>query len=117
MFPRLEQRRYAAHAFRVTEANIAAGRQAVVHRLDRFAPRAVVEIDQHVPAKDHVDVAEPAHELRIDDIALGEIDGTAEILGNPVAAVLERKLPGNVLVLPIVGVVFLIVGISSLVIR
>jgi hypothetical protein len=36
---------------------------------------------------------------------------------NPVAAVLERKLPGNVLVLPIVGVVFLIVGISSLVIR
>jgi hypothetical protein len=36
---------------------------------------------------------------------------------NPVAAVLERKLPGNVLVLPIVGTVFLIVGACALAIR
>jgi hypothetical protein len=36
---------------------------------------------------------------------------------NPVAAVLERKLPGNVVVLPIVGTVFLIVGACALVIR
>ena len=36
---------------------------------------------------------------------------------NPVAAVLEQKLPGNVLVLPILGIVFLIVGIGSLIIR
>jgi hypothetical protein len=37
--------------------------------------------------------------------------------GNPAVAVLERKLPGNVLVLPIVGTVFLIVGAGALVIR
>lgn len=36
---------------------------------------------------------------------------------NPAAAVLERKLPGNVLVLPIVGTVFLIVGVGALAIR
>jgi hypothetical protein len=37
--------------------------------------------------------------------------------GNPAAAVLERKLPGNVLILPIVGTAFLIVGAGALAIR
>src|ERR1700683_3738797 len=69
-FFRPEQSRYPAHALRVAEADVGTGRHAVVHRLDGFAPRFVVEIDQHVAAKDHVDAPECAHEPRVHDVAL-----------------------------------------------
>src|ERR1700722_9345097 len=80
VFSWLEQRRYPAHAFRVAETDVAAGRQTVIHRLDGLTPRFVVKVDQHVPAENDIDAAELIHELGIDDIALREIDGTANVI-------------------------------------
>ena len=53
----LEQRRDAAHGFGVPQADEAAGQQVLEEILRRDAARRIVEIDQHVAAEDHVELA------------------------------------------------------------
>src|SRR6478735_8839875 len=74
----VEQRRNATHGLGMAEANVASRLQAVIEVFSRQAARGVVEIDQHVPAEDKVEVAEMHHVGGVDQIGAGELDRLAK---------------------------------------
>src|SRR6476619_4180335 len=62
----------------MAKANVASELQTIIEVFSRQPARRVVEIDQHVPAKDDVEVAELHHVGGIDEVGAGELDRLAK---------------------------------------
>src|ERR1700712_929550 len=70
-----EQWRYPAHAFGMSQTNVAAGPQAVIEVFRRLAAGRIVKIYQDVAAKDQVKIAVARHVLRVNHVGPGKLDG------------------------------------------
>src|SRR5688500_18589857 len=83
----MEKRRYPAHGFGVAQADEAARRHAVVEVICSGAALHFIEVDQHIAAEDHVDVAPPAGVALVDHVDPAEPDRAAQFIVYPVVSI------------------------------
>src|SRR6187402_104860 len=90
----LEQRRYPAHGLRVAETDEPARQQTLEQVLCRGPARDVVEIDQNVTAKDHVELPMRSRRGAIQDVDRSKADGLAQLVQySPARVAVRREVP------------------------
>src|ERR1700753_3814476 len=75
-----EQWRNAAHGFGVAQADETAGQQIFIQIFRRHAAGGIVEVDQDVSAKNHIEPAVSPRFSSFYDIRGGELHGIAQII-------------------------------------
>src|SRR5580698_4087083 len=87
--PHLEQGRYAAHGFGMTQTDETARQQIFIEVFGRHASGRIVEVDQHVPAKNHIEPAMRPRSSGLYDIRGRKFHGIAQIVED-LPAVIKR---------------------------
>src|SRR6201999_3576156 len=64
---------YPAHGFRMAQANVSTPPEAIIEVFCGNPAGRVVEIDQHIPAEDDVEIPVARHVLLINEVDTGEL--------------------------------------------
>src|SRR5438552_3190717 len=87
----LELRRERDQRLGMTEKQIAAVDEAIVEAVDHHSLRGVVEIDDHVPAEDHVDVTEEGDARLVIEVEAAEGHAIADLVADAPRAILFAR--------------------------
>ena len=82
----------SAHGLGMAEKNKSARNQAVVETTEHLSTRGIVEIDQHVAAKDEIISTLPAHRPPVEQVDLGERHHLLDLVGDMILAQARPKV-------------------------